>query len=1199
MKKRILTLLLVLLTVLPLAAEAYAAAAPAHIEDYNIVTENKALGTGTPSESTLFSTAYVRNANIGSTKPNGDPRKLDVVVNMKQSDRAYLCAIVMSAEDYAKRYPNGPADPQGNITASNYWNLGSTLTGAAYAIGRRTGTSTLGQQVSLRLVTPSSANVSTLDAGNAVAYKDLQVAAINGDNYYREYVLIVFGQNAEGSDKASSYYIDRFYLDASGYVATPSYGVKYVCDNAVFDPVKLENYSVQSIPAGNAGSQVDLFRAAWTDDRDGAASMKPEPEKSTVTTSKPTRTGARFIGWTTEQRPVLAADATAPVSHAEDPGFYAPGEKYDEPAEMYKVYNLYALWQEVPVRFNHTAEDPDTKLITFDQVPQVGVAFNASGNSSNYTQNPGGNKRFQVKVYEAESLDITNPDPAKLHPTACVVNGAVGKPSNADAAKLWLSDAGTSVTTPYGLIVRRTNGTDNNNWQIIGTPSNYSEAGKHVWLCITVQDSSCATTDTVWVYFDQIKKGAQPIPTLDDNTGLQSRLEKADIPDDSGGTVTVDDGQLYGFYSAGPTIETDENQTGYKPVTGDVTTGTNGVNGQNNPGTMTGYYLNLGMVYEYRPITVSGEDVDHAGLPNEGWREIPFPQGWYNDEELALLTPSLALNAKTLTYSTRQGNNNAEIQAQTPPDGFEGWPDSYGYIAFDETSKLPVVHGLAADDVYEVRFRANSIYEVSEAQTLTIGGAVGSGTGGTANGGLAVNLAGGRVTDDPDTDADETDIYTKFVNKCKTLQEGDTVDIPDVTPGRDGYTFLGWTLGEYDENGLLILYKYPEKADENEGGGDPEGGTEGGDAGAEGSGEDGAGDTGSEGNPGEETPEEPQVTYLATVTLTDSPMALAAVWESTPYAITFYDWDGRVIDAIGAPNNAVAAVKAWQTQDWVLQRLTKPGYDFDNWIVVYENNDGEGLHAKAGSLTSRKAQGEDDKLNEADIADFGDLEKMAKENSKAVLVQAVYVANETVNDSLGEDANLNLPTTQYELDDKPTYYQYGPATSEVATYGITFTIKRNSMLRTDTPTIQARIYSNPTGTKSDIVTVRLDLENTDETTFEVFVPKSATQVDVVLRDTYGQTDWTNAQPRSTRITIEKGTFVYEGAMATIIDEAWQVANGTGSWNAVDRQCFQDANCGTVADDQIDAVRARLVAATTANGGNKLTAAQVQAAVKGS
>lgn len=1194
MKKRILTLLLVLLTVLPLGLEGYAANAPAHIEDYNIVTENKALGTGTPSASTLFSTAFVRNANVGGSKPNGDPRKLDVVVNMKTSDRAYLCAIVMSAADYAARYPNGPADPQGNITAANYWNLGSTLTSATYAIGRRTGTSTLDQQVSLRLVAPSSANVSALDAGSTVAYKDLQVAGIDGDNYYREYVLIVFGQNAEGSDRASSYYIDRFYLDAAGYVATPSYGVRYVCDNSVFAPVAVETYSITSIPSGNAGSQVDLFRAAWTDERADASGMKPDPEKSTLTTTKPARTGARFVGWTTEQRPVLGVDDTAPTSHEEDPGFYAPGEVYDEPEQMYKVYNLYALWQEVPVEFNHTVEDPTTKLITFNQTPQVGVAFNASGNSSNYTQNPGGNKRFQVKVYEAESLDIDNPDPSKLQ-SGTIVNGAAAKPTNADAAARWLSDAGTSVTTRYGLIVRRTNGTDNNNWQIIGTPSDYSAEGNHVWFCITVQDSSCGTTDTVWVYFDQIKKGAQPIPTLDDNTGLQSRVEKKDATDDEGSTVQIDDGQLYGFYSAGPTIETDENQTGYKPVTGDITTGTNGVNGAASPGTMTGYYLNLGMVYEYRPIKVAGEAVDYTDteLPNDGWREIPFPQGWYNEEELALLTPSLALNAQTLTYSTRQGNNNAEIQAQTPPEGFAGWPDSYGYIEFDESSKLPIVHGLTTDDVYEVRFRANAIYEVSEAQELTIGGAVGSG-GSTASGGLAVNLAGGRVTNDPDTDMDEANIYNKFVTECKALQIGQSVDIPDITPTRENYTFAGWTLGEFDEDGLLILYKYPETPAGNEGGGDSETGTPG-----EGSEEGGSGDTGEEGNPGEETPEQPVVTYRTSVTLTDSPMALVAVWESTPYAITFYDWDGRVIDAIGAPKNAVAAVSAWQAQDWIQQRLTKPGYDFDNWIVVYENNDGEGLHAEAGSLTSRKSEGEDDKLKEADIADFGDLDQMVKENSTSVLVQAVYVANETVNDSLGEDANLNLPTTQYELDDNPTYYQYGPATSEVATYGITFTIKRNSMLRTDKPTIQARIYSNPTGTKSDIVTVRLDLENTDETTFEVFVPKSATQVDVVLRDTYGITDWTNAQPRSTRITIEKATFVYEGAMATIIDEAWQVANGTGTWNAVDRQCFLDANCGTVTDDQIDAVRDRLVAATNANGGNKLTAAQVQAAVKGS
>lgn len=336
------------------------------------------------------------------------------------------------------------------------------------------------------------------------------------------------------------------------------------------------------------------------------------------------------------------------------------------------------------------------------------------------------------------------------------------------------------------------------------------------------------------------------------------------------------------------------------------------------------------------------------------------------------------------------------------------------------------------------------------------------------------------------------------------------------------------------------------------------------------------------------------------------------------YAITFFDWDGRVIDAVSADDdNAEAVVDTWEKAH--ADRLgNKPGYEFNGWLVVYQANDGSGLQTRYKSLTSVKAAEstpvaydttpsavnnaklytQDMFSNYKDLSsittkNFEDLDNAMAGSETAVLLQATYKATETVNNGTGETADLGGSRTFYQYG-TPTYYQYGPADVSNGQYGITIPLTRGDVLRANLPAIQAQVYVNVNG-KTEIVIVKVDLENTDETSFEVVVPKSATQVSLRLRDTYNASDWTNAQGRSSEIFVMNGDFVKGGALAALIEESWQVAKAGGTWsNTVNAQCFADAGCPV---NSVDNAKAALVAKVNAEG-RRLMESEVAAAVSG-
>lgn len=311
------------------------------------------------------------------------------------------------------------------------------------------------------------------------------------------------------------------------------------------------------------------------------------------------------------------------------------------------------------------------------------------------------------------------------------------------------------------------------------------------------------------------------------------------------------------------------------------------------------------------------------------------------------------------------------------------------------------------------------------------------------------------------------------------------------------------------------------------------------------------------------------------------------------YAITFFDWDGRVIDAISAEKNAKSAVETWQDQQWIQDRLSnKVGYEFDTWIYVAQTDDG--LQSEHGNLTSRKANGT---TAPSDAADFSDLDAyLAKpyyspETSNSVLVQATYKTTEDVNGSQGQDALLVYDYTYYSFDE-PTFYQYGAADANNGQYAVRCNVHRNSVLRADTPTVLAKVYVG-SGSNIQIVSVKVDLENTDDTSFEVVVPKGTTEVRYQVRDSYGFTNWTNGTIRSVEPAVPKATIVREGAFALLVEEALKVKGG-GSWDtAVNAQCFIDAGYTKVNNSNLSAAQDALKNAT---GTTVLTRAEADAAL---
>ena len=766
MKKRLISLGLTLALVLGLLPYAVLGAAVTSDVDPGYNT-----ASGTASESALFSTAYVRNKGAGSGG-NGTAKNIEVVVNLKSGGEAtqLVYAVVMLAKNFDDTYAANVA----NINNTPYATLSATAVSPNYYAmsARAKGT---GGTVTLPLVPASAANASTMQGGGTVANKVMQGSPVTGKYYHEEYVLVVFAHDADGH--AERYYIDRFYLDSEGYVLTPSYMIRYNgnVNKGIVDNTYDGSYSAANVP----GSQIQRGSFNSAD-----LTAHSAPGSATLSNNTPTRTGYIFQGWTDKADFRFLnpdEDASAAVTAAGGK-FWEKGASYAQPSKLYTVYDLYAVWKQVPVAFDKAAASD----VTLDGVqykgvhwsaktPQVGVAFDTGnitlGTPNSQTAEPQGWKYLKVDVYERDPKTGTD---TKVGSTAYYSGSQKNNVAN------------RSATTKYGLTISPVV-TNNKHyqWKISGTPTDHS-SGNQVYLKISVMDGSNKTEDTIVYWFDEVKKGAQPIPTADVNTGLQSQIKTTG---EDGAALENPDGQIFGFYSAGAVLNPDEGYTANKDGTG----------------TMTNWYLNMGMVFEYLPHKIKDEDgVLQEVTDNKGWREVPFPESWYtslSEADKADLTASMASGATKRIVSEKDAK---ALKASITASEGEAWPASYGYITFDEG--LPVIHGLHEDDVYWVRFRANDQYEVSKEREITIGGAVsGGGETPAASGGLAVNLAGG-------SESENSSGYSELKTAAKNLIAGQELDLNvyDFEPTRDGSAFLGWTLGERDTDGNLILYRADE-----------------------------------------------------------------------------------------------------------------------------------------------------------------------------------------------------------------------------------------------------------------------------------------------------------------------------------------------------------------------------------------------------
>ena len=339
---------------------------------------------------------------------------------------------------------------------------------------------------------------------------------------------------------------------------------------------------------------------------------------------------------------------------------------------------------------------------------------------------------------------------------------------------------------------------------------------------------------------------------------------------------------------------------------------------------------------------------------------------------------------------------------------------------------------------------------------------------------------------------------------------------------------------------------------------------------------------------------------------------------SGDYAITFFDWDGRVIDAIAAPNDAEDAVREWQTNRAdIKERLTnKLGYAFDKWLVVYEDNDGEGLHTKGGTFTSNDGYLS---ANNPDIADFSDLEKLIRpdpdaENkrvSNAVMVQAAYVAKSVANGFSEQDGLVNGGGTTsaeaFYTISEPVYTRYGAAGDGTGSYSLTMTVTRKNgdygVTRLREPAIVVAM-ENATG--KDILNL-IRLENTDTTTFEVVTTKQITRVRCRVVDVYGKTNWPGCDDKSVISIKERNDCIAYGTQGYLAEQAYAVYTG-GTWEGyVDNWAFADSFLNTSnnqkkvstwwTETRCNAAKTALLQATQTKKG-KLTMAEVLTALGG-
>lgn len=676
-------------------------------------------------------------------------------------------AVIVSASDYVT---TGKGDNKPQFVTVTNWN--QTNTNLNQTFWRYGNGKIADQKVTINNFKNNASATALRTRPMAVDNTGSFVVTAN-DCYYDDYVCILhISEVGTGADE--NYVVFKFQVDSEGNLKKDSYMVRYVKNTA--------SIGTTAAVSGTVAPQITSPSAATT----------------TLSSGVYTRTGYTFMGWDDDAQ-FLQKKGTGTVS--------ATGTGTDYVNSLARMSDADAkAGMDYPVGGTNTAiaaQPQDSIYNLYAQWKPIGVNLTPVTNSGGLETKPHNEKydATQAKVNKQFSWEFD-------------VAGASGTTKGVIIETVREVQPGTETViaggtmnaaqflTKYGLAVASeptanmtnsggvnlTSGTGGKIY-LTGTPK--IPTTNDLLVTIRTWDKTNFSYDTQVLRIKGIAKGAQPVPTLDANTGLQSRVVTTKGEDNT----DVKDGQIFGFYSAGPKKDTDGMDTGYWAEN------TNGT------GTMTQYYITNRMIYRYRPVLVDGKAVTYTNLPNDGWREVPLPSNWYVNSALdpvrTAYENSLKKNAAIVIETGYAPTNSsyAPVTVQTAPAGFTGWPDSYGWIEYDGT--LPVVHGLTENDVYEIQFRENSSYGESDPQQITIGGAVAGSICGA--GGLAVNLAGG-------TEQGSEDKYTELKSTAKALQPGGTLDLNtyNFEPTREGSAFLGWTLGERDGDGNLILYRAKE-----------------------------------------------------------------------------------------------------------------------------------------------------------------------------------------------------------------------------------------------------------------------------------------------------------------------------------------------------------------------------------------------------
>lgn len=335
---------------------------------------------------------------------------------------------------------------------------------------------------------------------------------------------------------------------------------------------------------------------------------------------------------------------------------------------------------------------------------------------------------------------------------------------------------------------------------------------------------------------------------------------------------------------------------------------------------------------------------------------------------------------------------------------------------------------------------------------------------------------------------------------------------------------------------------------------------------------------------------------------------------SGDYAVTFFDWDGRVIDAITAPQNAEEAVAEFQKREAVKTALTgKPGYKFDRWVAVNQTINGLQMLNGSGEtyFTSNDTPIPDSAKAAAKLKDISPYVVDAK--SKGVLLQAAYVAKSATNgdaEGLVNNGELLDATKKFYSVSINSYTRYGSVGEDSGSFGIRVNVARENRDATGTYGVTRLrmpcvVVAMLPVEGDQVIYSLVELENTDRTSFEIVPTKAIKQVSYRVIDRYvnGETlaNWTGGAAKSDTAAedakVARTDFIRKGSLGYLAEQAYFAAKGAQTdWETYGTaQLFIDAGYPGISSELIEKARNEL---TTASAVGKLSESQVQTILGG-